>query len=57
MSDAKKLHKFTHGSLINLSVTKVNPNYVKTALDQSQPQQAQPLINLPSKPKSLLESI
>ena len=58
MSDAKKLHKFTAWIIDKFErYQKVNPNYVKQPLDQSQPQQAQPLINLPSKPKSLLESI
>ena len=58
MSDAKKLHKFTAWIIDKFErYQKANPNYVKQPFDQSQPQQAHPLINLPSKPKSLLESI
>ena len=58
LSDSKKLYKFANWIIDKFErYQKANPNYVKQAIEQSQPQQAQPLINLPSKPKSLLESM
>lgn len=58
MSKAKKLYSFVRWIIDKFErYQKANPNYVKQAIKQSQPQQAQPLINLPSKPKSLLESM
>lgn len=58
MPNAKKLYSFVRWIIDKFErYQKANPNYVKKAVEQSQLQQAQPLINLPSKPKSLLESI
>ena len=58
MPNAKKLYSFVRWIIDKFErYQKANPNYVKKAIEQSQLQQAQPLINLPSKPKSLLESI
>ena len=58
MPNARKLYSFVRWIIDKFErYQKANPNYVKQAIEQSQPQQAQPLINLPSKPKSLLESI
>ena len=58
MPNARKLYSFVRWIIDKFErYQKANPNYVKKAVEQSQRQQAQPLINLPSKPKSLLESI
>lgn len=58
MPNARKLYSFVRWIIDKFErYQKANPNYVKQAIEQSQPQQAQPLINLPSKPKSLLESM
>ena len=58
MPKAKKLYSFVRWIIDKFErYQKANPNYVKKAVEQSQRQQAQPLINLPSKPKSLLESM
>ena len=58
MPNAKKLYSFVRWIIDKFErYQKANPNYVKKAVEQSQLQQAQPLINLPSKPKSLLESM
>ena len=58
MPNAKKLYSFVRWIIDKFErYQKANPNYVKKAVEQSQRQQAQPLINLPSKPKSLLESM
>ncbi len=58
MPNARKLYSFVRWIIDKFErYQKANPNYVKQAVEQSQPQQAQPLINLPSKPKSLLESM
>lgn len=58
MPKAKKLYSFARWIIDKFErYQKANPNYVKQTVEQSQPQQAQPLINLPSKPKSLLESM
>ncbi|MDH1706893.1 helix-turn-helix domain-containing protein [Acinetobacter johnsonii] len=58
MPNAKKLYSFVRWIIDKFErYQKANPNYVKKAVEQSQLLQAQPLINLPSKPKSLLESI
>ena len=58
MPNARKLYSFVRWIIDKFErYQKANPNYVKKAVEQSQLQQAQPLINLPSKPKSLLESI
>ena len=58
MPNARKLYSFVRWIIDKFErYQKANPNYVKKAIEQSQLQQAQPLINLPSKPKSLLESI
>lgn len=55
MSKAKKLYSFARWMIDKFErYQKVNPNYVKKAVEQSQLQQ--PLINLPSKPKGLLGS-
>ena len=53
MSKAKKLYSFARWMIDKFErYQKVNPNYVKKAVEQSQLQQ--PLINLPSKPKGFL---
>ena len=58
MPNAKKLYSFVRWIIDKFErYQKANPSYVKQAVEQSQLQQAQPLINLPSKPKSLLESM
>ena len=58
MPNARKLYSFVRWIIDKFErYQKANPSYVKQAVEQSQLQQAQPLINLPSKPKSLLESI
>ena len=58
MPNARKLYSFVRWIIDKFErYQKANPNYVKKAVEQSQRQQAQPLINLPSKPKSLLESM
>ena len=58
MPNARKLYSFVRWIIDKFErYQKANPNYVKKAVEQSQLQQAQPLINLPSKPKSLLESM
>lgn len=58
MSKAQKLYSFARWMIDKFQQhQKRNPSYVKQTAEQSQPQQAQPLINLPSKPKSLLESM
>lgn len=58
MPNARKLYSFVRWIIDKFErYQKANPNYVKQPFDQSQPQQAHPLINLPSKPKSLLESM
>ena len=57
MPNARKLYSFVRWIIDKFErYQKANPNYVKKAVEQSQLQQAQPLINLPSKPKGLLES-
>ena len=58
MPNARKLYSFVRWIIDKFErYQKANPSYVKQAVEQSQLQQAQPLINLPSKPKSLLESM
>ncbi len=58
MPNARKLYSFVRWIIDKFEqYQKRNPSYVKQTVEQSQPQQAQPLINLPSKPKSLLESM
>ena len=58
MPKAKRLYSFVRWIIDKFErYQKANPNYVKQAVDLSQRQQAQPLINLPSKPKSLLKSM
>ena len=58
MPNARKLYSFVRWIIDKFErYQKANPNYVKKVVEQSQPQQAQPLINLPSKPKSLLGSM
>lgn len=57
LSESRKLHKFIAWIIDKYErYKKVNPNYAEKAVDQSQYQQTQPLINLPLKPKGLLES-
>ena len=58
MSKAQKLYSLARWMIDKFQQhQKRNPSYVKQTAEQSQLQQPQPLINLPSKPKSLLESI
>jgi len=58
MPKARKLYSFVRWIIDKFErYQKANPSYGKQTVEQSQPQQAQPLINLPSKPKSLLESM
>lgn len=55
MPKAKKLYSFARWMIDKFQQhQKRNPNYVKKSIEQSQLQQAQPLINLPSKPKGFL---
>ncbi|MFP6842748.1 MAG: helix-turn-helix domain-containing protein [Acinetobacter sp.] len=57
MPNARKLYSFVRWIIDKFErYQKANPNYVKKAVEQSQLQQAQPLINLPLKPKGLLGS-
>lgn len=56
--NSRKLYSFARWIIDKFEqYQKRNPSYGKQTVEQSQPQQAQPLINLPSKPKSLLESM
>lgn len=55
MPNARKLYSFVRWIIDKFErYQKANPNYVKQPVDQSQSQRAQPLINLPSKPKGFL---
>lgn len=58
MPNARKLYSFVRWIIDKFErYQKANPNYVKQAVDLSQHQQAQPLINLPSKPKGFLGAV
>ena len=53
--NTRKLYSFVRWIIDKFErYQKANPNYVKQPVDQSQPQRAQSLINLPSKPKGFL---
>ena len=55
LPNAKKLYSFTRWIIDKFErYQKTNPNYVKQTAELSQLEQAQPLINLPSKPKGFL---
>ena len=58
MPKAKKLYSFVRWIIDKFErYQKANPNYIKQAVEQSQLEQAQKLIKLPTKPKSLLGSM